>query len=199
MRAVLISVVCAVFAGAAACGDNPPVNYPTVAPLEETEATLGPGDVIEIVIYYGSNESKAQYRIGPSGEISVRFIGNVTALGMTGAQLEEDVRTKLADGYIRDPIVSLTVVETNSRRLSVFGQIQKAGTIRFVQGMTIVEAIAQSGGFTPMARKNAVQVTRMVSGKKITYTVPVQLIGEGRRPNFPMMAGDLVFVPERIF
>jgi polysaccharide biosynthesis/export protein len=182
-----------------ACGANPPANYPTVAPLEETEATLGPGDVLEIVIYYGNHESKAQYRLGPSGQISVQFIGKVSAGGMTAAQLEEDVRAKLADGYLRDPIVSLTVLETNSRKLSIFGQIHKSGTIRFVQGMTIVDAIAQSGGFTPMAKKNEVQVTRLVSGKKITYTVPVQLIGEGRRPNFPMVAGDLVFVPERIF
>jgi len=182
-----------------ACGDNPPANYPTIAPLEETEATLGPGDVLEIVIYYGTHESKAQYRLGPSGAISVQFIGKVAASGMTAARLEEEIRAKLADGYLRDPIVSLTVVETNSRKLAIFGQIQKAGNIRFVQGMTIVDAIAQSGGFTPMARKNAVQVTRMVEGKKVTYTVPVQLIGEGRRPNFPMVAGDLVFVPERLF
>lgn len=182
-----------------ACGDNPPVNYPTVAPIEETEATLGPGDVIEIVIYNGTNESKALYRLGPAGAISVQYIGEVDAAGMTAAELESTVRTKLADGYLRDPIVSLTVVETNSRRLSVFGQIQNAGTIRFVHGMTIIEAIAQSGGFTPMARKNAVQVTRTVEGKKVTYTVPVELIGEGRRPNFPMAAGDVVFVPERLF
>jgi polysaccharide export outer membrane protein len=203
MRSVLVNIGAALASAAlllsAGCGDNPPVNYPTVAPQETTEATLGPGDVIEVVIYYGNHESKAQYRIGPTGEISVQFIGTVQAGGMLPAVLEAEVRKRLADGYLRDPIVALGVVESNSRRLSMFGQIQKAGTIRFVPGMTIVEAIAQSGGFTPMARKNAVQVTRMVDGKKTTYTVPVQLIGEGRRPNFPMVAGDVVFVPERIF
>ena len=48
-----------------------------------------------------------------------------------------------------------------------------------------------------MAKKNGVQVTRIENGKKVTYTVPVQLIGEGDRPNFPIAAGDVVFVPER--
>jgi protein involved in polysaccharide export with SLBB domain len=65
--------------------------------------------------------------------------------------------------------------------------------------MTIVEAIAQSGGFAPMARKNYVQVTRSVSGRKETYELPVEAIGEGKRPNFEMMPGDQVFVPERTF
>ena len=63
--------------------------------------------------------------------------------------------------------------------------------------MTIFELIALSGGFSPLARKNLVQVTRTVDGKKQTYEVPVELIGEGKRPNFPMMPGDQVFVPER--
>ena len=63
--------------------------------------------------------------------------------------------------------------------------------------MTITEAIAQSGGFQPLARKNMVRVTRVTDGKKQTYKIPVELIAEGKRPNFPMSPGDEVFVPER--
>jgi polysaccharide export outer membrane protein len=183
----------------AACGDNPPIHYPTTPPAQEVEPLLGPGDVIELVIYYGTNESKATYRLGPTGSLSVQFIGDVDANGKTLLVVQEEIRAKLADGYLKEPIVQLTLVEANSARVSIFGQIQKAGTIKYVPGMTIVEAVAQSGGFTAMARKNMVQVTRMVDGKKVTYTVPVELIGEGRRPNFIMAAGDVVFVPERVF
>jgi len=181
------------------CGDNPPVTYPTVAPIEETETSLGSGDVLDVQIFYGTNESKATYRLGPTGSINVQFIGRIDAAGKTVGSLQDEIRQKLADGYLVDPVVSLTLVEANSRRISIIGQVQKAGTIKFIPGMTIVDAIAQSGGFTAMARKNLVQVTRMVSGKKTTYTLPVELIGEGRRPNFPMAAGDVVFVPERLF
>ena len=185
--------------GLVACRDNPPVNYPTVAPIEETEAPLGSGDVLELVVFYGTNENKATYRLGPTGSISVQFIGRVEAAGKTVGVLEEEIRTRLADGYLVDPVVSLTLVEANSRLVSVLGQVQKAGTIKFVPGMTIVDTIAQSGGFTAMARKNLVQVTRIENGKKKTYTLPVESIGEGSRPNFMMAAGDVVFVPERIF
>ena len=183
--------------GCAGCGDNPPVVYPTVAPIDETQLTLGPGDKIELVVYAGTRQSKAQYVLDSSGEIEVQYIGTVAAGAKTAKSVQEEVQTKLADGYLIDPIVSLSVLEINSRKLSVLGQVLKSGTIKFTPGMTITEAIAQSGGFSPMARKNMVKVTRHVAGKPEIYKIPVEKIAEGSRPNFPMMPGDEVFVPER--
>jgi protein involved in polysaccharide export with SLBB domain len=79
----------------------------------------------------------------------------------------------------------------------VFGQVGTNGSVKFTPGLTITEVIAKSGGFTPLARKNMVKVTRLLNGKKQTYKIPVELIAAGERPNFPMMPGDEVFVPER--
>jgi polysaccharide export outer membrane protein len=183
--------------GPTGCRDNPPVVYPTVAPLDETKLTLGPGDKLELVIFFGARESKATYTLDASGQMDVQYIGAVHAGGKVVGDVKAEIVNRLKDGYINDPIVSLTVVEVNSRKLSVFGQVARSGTIRFTPGMTIVEAIAQSGGFSPMARKNMVKVTRLIEGRKETYKIPVEMIGEGKRPNFPMMPGDEVFVPER--
>lgn len=182
---------------AAACGDDPPVVYPTVAPFDDTKLALGPGDKLELTVFYGDNEQKQTYTLDASGQMEVRFIGTVIARGKTVRDVQEDIRSRLADGYLRDPVVQLTVVEINSLKCNVFGQVARSGTIKFTPGMTIVEAIAQSGGFTPLARKNMVKVTRVHDGKKETYKLPVEMIGEGKRPNFPMMPGDEVFVPER--
>jgi protein involved in polysaccharide export with SLBB domain len=182
---------------AAGCRDNPPVVYPTVAPLDETKLTLGPGDKLELTIFYGSRENKATYTLDGSGQMDVQHIGVVQAGGKVVNDVKAEIKERLKDGYIKDPVVSLTVVEVNSHKLSVFGQVARSGTIRFTPGMTIIEAIAQSGGFSPMARKNMVKVTRFIGGRKETYKIPVEMIGEGRRPNFPVMPGDEVFVPER--
>jgi polysaccharide export outer membrane protein len=179
------------------CGDNPPVVYPTTAPFDDTKLALGPGDKLELTLFYGDNEAKQTYTLDSSGQMEVRFIGTVAAGGKTVRDVQEEIRSRLADGYLRDPVVSLTVVEINSLKCSVFGQVARSGTIKFTPGMTIVEAIAQSGGFSPLARKNMVKVTRTVEGKKETYKIPVEMIAEGRRPNFPMMPGDEVFVPDR--
>ena len=194
MRSLLILLLAFAATG---CRDNPPVVYPTVAPLDETKLTLGPGDKLELVIFFGARESKATYTLDASGQVDVQYIGAVAAGDKTVNDVKTEIVARLKDGYINDPIVSLTVVEVNSRKLSVFGQVARSGTIRFTPGMTIVEAIAQSGGFSPMARKNMVKVTRIIDGRKETYKIPVELIAEGKRPNFPVMPGDEVFVPER--
>jgi polysaccharide export outer membrane protein len=182
---------------ATACRDNPPVVYPTTVKLDESQLSLGPGDKVEIVVYAGTRSTKWVQQLDDSGAIELQYVGSLQAGGKTPHALQEEVRTKLADGYLKDPIVSLSVVEINSRKLLVMGQVQKTGAIKFTPGMTITEAIAQSGGFSPMARKNMVKVTRIAEGKKEIYKVPVEMIAEGSRPNFPMLPGDEVFVPER--
>ncbi|MBA3454754.1 MAG: polysaccharide export protein [Deltaproteobacteria bacterium] len=197
MRAIMLALTVVLAVGVAACGDNPPVVYPTVAPFDDSKLALGPGDKIELTIFYGSEESKATYTLDGSGQLEVRFIGSVEAKGKTARETQEMIRSRLADGYLKDPVVSLTVVEINSLKCSVFGQVGSSGSVKFTPGMTITEAIAKSGGFTPLARKNMVKVTRLVSDKKETYKIPVEMIAAGERPNFPMMPGDEVFVPER--
>lgn len=179
------------------CRDNPPVIYPTSAPIDETQLALGPADKLQLVVWYGSRELKAQYAIDAAGSIEVQFIGSVAASGKTVREVQDDIQKRLADGYLRDPIVSLTVLEINSQKLSVLGQVARSGPVKFTPGMTITEAIASSGGFSPMARKNMVRVTRLVGKKKEIYKIPVEMIAEGSRPNFPVMPGDEVFVPER--
>jgi polysaccharide export outer membrane protein len=179
------------------CHDDPPVVYPTAAPLDLNELSLGPGDKLNLTVYYGSHSIAAAYVLDNTGEISVQFIGNVKATGRRVAEIREEIQKRLADGYLNDPIVSLTIAEINSLTISVSGMVARTGNMKFTPGMTIVDAIAQSGGFTPMARKNMVKVTRTLKGKKETYKLPVEMMAEGERPTFPMMPGDEVFVPER--
>lgn len=194
MRTLVICMIFVVFTG---CGDNPPVVYPTVAPFDETRLALGPGDKLALTVYYGSKQITADYVLDGSGQMEVQYIGSVSAGGKSLREVQEEIQTRLADGYLQSPVVSLTIVEINSLKCLVMGQVAKSGLVKFTPGMTITEAIAQSGGFQPLARKNMVRVTRMREGKKETYKIPVELIAEGKRPNFPMMPGDEVFVPER--
>jgi polysaccharide export outer membrane protein len=180
----------------AGCGDPPASSYPTEPPRIEADATLGPGDVIEIRVFQQEDMS-APYSVSAQGTIAFPLIGNVAIAGKTPAQVETDIRDRLAGGYLRSPQVSVLVKEFNSRKVSVFGQVRKPGTMPYGDGMTIVEAVSQAGGFTGMARRNAVTVTRKREGKEIKYTVPVEKIGEGSAANFYLRPGDVVFVPER--
>src|ERR1043165_1190643 len=182
---------------AVGCADNPPVVYPTVAPFDETKLALGAGDKLALTVFYGSKELHATYTLDATGQLEVQYIGSVSANGRTVRDVQEEIQTRLADGYLQALVVSLTVTEINSLKCLVLGQVARTGAIKFTPGLTITEAIAQSGGFQPLARKNMVRVTRIIDGQKSTYKIPVEFIAEGKRPNFPMMPGDEVFVPER--
>jgi len=181
----------------ASCHDDPPVTYPTIANFDQSKLPLGAGDKVNLTVFYGSHSIQAPYTLDSSGVIAVQFIGDVIASGKTLGELQKEIHDRLADGYLQEPIVSLNLVELNSQTLSVAGMVGKNGNIRFTPGMTITDVIAQSGGFTPLARKNMVKVTRTQNNAKQTYKLPVEMMSEGERPNFQMMPGDEVFVPER--
>jgi len=191
---LIITALCSSVAG---CRDDPPVNYPTAVTLDQSSLPLGPGDKITLTVFYGSKSLTAPYTLDASGAISVQFIGTVLAGGKRLSEVQDEIQKRLADGYLQEPIVSLNLIELNSLTLSVSGMVGKTGYIRFTPGLTITDVIAQSGGFTPLARKNMVKVTRALKGSQQTFKLPVERISEGDRPNFPMMPGDEVFVPER--
>ena len=132
----------------ASCHDDPPVIYPTIAPLDMNKLALGPGDKLNLTVFYGSHSIQAAYTLDNSGQISVQFIGAVEANGKTLDEVREEIKRRLADGYLNDPIVSLTLTELNSLTLSVSGMVAKTGAVKFSPGITITEVIAQSGGFT---------------------------------------------------
>lgn len=193
----ILSLFLAVATG---CGQLPPADYPTAQPVEDMPILpIGIGDVIEVTIHNGAQSNKLPFKIDSTGKISVQYIGDVDVLGKTPTALKTDIQARLADGFLVDPIVSVTVTEINSLSLSVSGEVGKDGKVKFTPGMTIVDVIALSGGFTPMAKKNHVKVIRHVGEKELTYRIPVGAIQDGDRPNFFVAAGDRVFVPERMW
>ena len=65
--------------------------------------------------------------------------------------------------------------------------------------MTIVEAVSKAGGFTKVAERRRVKVTRLRDGREQTFVVDLDRILEGRAPNLVLGAGDVVFIPESLF
>ncbi|HET6613700.1 MAG TPA: polysaccharide biosynthesis/export family protein [Kofleriaceae bacterium] len=183
--------------GLLACGGPPDQNYPS-EPVTLVDTSLGAGDLFDIRVYR-NEELSASYSVNAEGTISFPLIGEVVVAGKTPEQVESEIRTRLADGYLVDPQVSILVTEYRSKKISIFGQVQKPGTLGYVDGMTIVEAISRAGGFTGMASKNSVKVTRIAGDDKKRFTIPVEAIGQGQAANFFIRPGDIVFVPERLF
>lgn len=160
--------------------------------------TLGPGDVFEVRVFQEPDLSGA-YRLSSAGTINFPLCGSVKLGGLaTEAAAHELVRC-LASGYVRNPQVSIFVKEYNSKKIFVFGEVQKPGTFQYEDGMNIVQAITLAGGFAARAAKNSTSVTRTFDGTERRVKVAVEDIGMGRAENFPLRPGDIIFVPESLF
>jgi polysaccharide export outer membrane protein len=165
----------------------------------QPDTTLGPGDVFDVRVF-GEEDLSSTFRVASDGGIDFPLLGVVNVEGRTPTEVSKLVEKGLREGdFLKNPQVSIFVKEYNSKKISVFGQVKQPGNFPYRDGMSVVEAISQAGGFTSMARKNDTTVIRVVEGKKERFQVQVEAIGQGRVPNFFLRTGDIVFVPERIF
>ena len=179
------------------CSDPPPTQYPKqIIAVEDTK--LGPGDVFESRVYR-QEELSGTFEVSPECTVAYPLIGTIEVCGKSPPEIGRMIKDGLSEDYLKNPQVSVLVKEYKSKKVSVFGQVKKPGTLPYAAGMTVVEAISQAGGFTEMAKKNAVTVTRVADGRRNQYTVPVERIGEGSYENFIIRPGDVIHVPRRWF
>jgi polysaccharide export outer membrane protein len=193
------SLVLAALVASAGCARR---SAPPRPPLEETVAvgasTLGPGDVIEVRVYR-EQELSGIYQVGSEGDVVFPLCQRVVVVGQTANAAADRFRACLADGFLRDPQVTVVVREYNSKKIFVFGEVQKPGTFVFQDGMTVVQAVTLAGGFTKTASQNSTSVTRRIKGQEVKVKVNVQDIALGKSPNVTLEPGDIVFVPESLF
>jgi polysaccharide export outer membrane protein len=165
----------------------------------QVDTTLGPGDIFDVRVY-GEKELSNIFRVSSAGTIDFPLIGKVKVQGLTPSEVAELLKKRLKEGeFVKDPHISIFVREYKSKKISVFGQVQRPGTFNYEDNMNVVQAITLAGGFTPLADKNRTTVTRTLKGKKQRIRVPVEKIGRGTAVNFLLLPGDIIFVPERIF
>lgn len=162
------------------------------APKVFHEATIQPyrldsGDRLRITVFEQASLTNT-YTVDQAGYIAFPLVGQVAARGATLTQLEGAIALKLKQGFLRDPDVSIEV--DRYRSIFVMGQVGQPGQYAYVPGMTILNAIAVSGGFNSRANQRDVDVTRKINGQIITGRVPI---------SDPILAGDTVYVRERLF
>lgn len=204
MRARLFTWCVALLAtssgGCMACAQAPSTGYEHLNDAIDDELAkigLGTGDVFEVRVY-GEDALTRVYRVPPSGRIHFPLVNEVRVAGKTPREIEDEVRTRLMDGYIRDPFVSIYVQEYNSKKVFVLGQVARPGTFNYQRGMNVVEVISLAGGFKPSANRDYVVVTRSVEGKETRIPVPVAQISKGLATNLALQAGDIIFVPDTL-
>lgn len=162
------------------------------------EDKIGVDDVFDVRVY-GEPELSGSFRVSTDGTIDYPLAGRLAVMGLRTGEIQHLLVDKLKDGYLKNPQVTVTVKERNSQKIAVFGQVARPGQVGYYPNMTIVDAIANAGGFTGIAAKNSVNLRREVAGKIETHVYPVADIAEGRSQNVMVLPGDVLVVDERVF
>jgi len=148
---------------------------------------LGAGDTVRVTVFEQESLTNT-YSVDQSGYIAFPLVGAVPARGHTVQQMEATIATKLKEGFVRDPDVSVEV--DRYRPIFVMGEVGSAGQYSYVPGLTVQKAIAIAGGFSARANQADVDVTRDINGKVMTGRVLT---------SDPLLPGDTIYVRERLF
>lgn len=149
--------------------------------------TLGPGDRLRITVF-GHEDLSGEFDVDGTGTISPPLVGNIKAQGLTVRQVEKIIADRLSPDYLRNPNVSIEVMAY--RPFYIFGEVNSPGSFPYVNGMTVVNAVAMAGGYTYRARQGTARLTRATDASKTPETVD---------RDTPVLPGDVIEVPERYF
>jgi protein involved in polysaccharide export with SLBB domain len=155
--------------------------------IEDTPYRLGAGDTVKVTVY-GHADLSAESEIDGEGRISLPLVQHVNAAGLTPAELEAAVADKLKPDYLKNPRVSVEVV--NYRPFYILGEVKTPGSYPYVSGMSVINAVAVAGGFTYRARTKKFLINRTDGRNRQKIEAA---------PGTLVLPGDVIEIPERFF
>lgn len=179
--------------GGGSSGPPAPVPMPpagdsaAAASIATSTYKLGSGDRIRLAVFRDETLS-GEFTLDGAGNFAMPLLGEVQAGGLTARELEAKIRDKLvAEDLLRDPQVSIEVL--NYRPFYILGEVRAPGSYAYVNGMTVLNAVALAGGFSYRAKQDDFLLQRggsNVQGAEVTGDTA-------------LLPGDIVTVQERFF
>ena len=156
---------------------------------------LGPEDVITVDVFDQPNYSRANLIVPPNGRISYPLIGHIIVAGRTTEDLEKEITEKLAE-YIREPKVSVQMVQVHSLKYLVIGDVTTPGIYEMTRRLTVTEALAKAGYVTRFGELSKVAVLRMQKdGSPMPIPINMKEVERGKLQDIYLTPGDTIVVP----
>ncbi len=153
---------------------------------------VGPGDVFSLNVW-GPMEMQYPLTVNPEGKLLVPSVGEIEVAGKTLEEVQKEVLEKAKPFYEKSPI-TLSLESVRHFRIHVAGEVQFPGTYIVQGGIRVSEAIAEAGGVTEFAWRNAIEI-RHENGKIDTVDLDsFEQTGE-LCPAFYVHGGDVIYVP----
>ncbi len=193
---------CAIFLGltltVSACFGGPPLKT-RVVPNPAAAAEVGPykigrDDVLDILVWK-QRQLSGRIRVASDGTIMLPLIGQVTAAGLTTAQLQTELATRFVR-FVNAPKVTVRVFDPASRVFYVLGEVAKPGMYKLMSGEVLSQALAAAGGPTEYANLSRVKIIRRSADQQTELTVNYGDVRDGDlSADVPLRRGDTITVP----
>ena len=170
---------------------------PTLADLSggQRPHLIGPFDKISVEVL-GLPELSRQVQADASGNIALPLAGSIDVTGQTPEQLSRVIEQRLAARYVRDPQVTVGIVETVSQVVTVDGEVRQPGIYPVAGRMTLMRTVARAQGATEFARTSHVVVFRTVEGRAMAALYDLRAIRLGAYEDPQIYPNDTVVVGE---
>jgi polysaccharide biosynthesis/export protein len=157
---------------------------------------IGPEDVLDIFVWK-ENELSRKVPVRLDGMISLPLVGEIRAAGLTPLKLKEQLIQKLKE-YMETPNVTVTVMEANSFKVFISGQVAKPGVYTLRSETTLLQFISMIGGFTEWANQRKILLIRPEQGKEKRFTINYKKIisGDDLSQNMVLKPGDTIIVSD---
>lgn len=165
----------------------------TTPPPAEGDYVIGVGDALNIQVWEQEKMS-AHVRVRTDGQVSLPFLNDVPAAGLTPVGLARDLETRLK-AFIVSPQVVVAVDEARPLSVSVLGQVGEPGLHNLDPGAGVAQALAAAGGLRDFAKKDRIFVLRQGDQPlRLRMTYDALTSGQGRAATLRLRAGDVVVV-----
>ena len=181
--------------GASVAGPLPNYGSATVPPPSR-QYRIGVDDVLTISVWHEPDLSRT-VPVRPDGRISLPLVGEIEASGKTTPELEDELKTSLAQ-YVKAPELTVIVSQIRSRRVNIIGQVMQPGTFSLTQSMGVLDALAAAGGLRDFAKKNHIYVLRETgTGRRVRMPFDYKAVLSGKKnaEDIMLQANDTVVVP----
>jgi polysaccharide biosynthesis/export protein len=178
-----------------------PASAKADSPADRPDYTLQPSDLIHVQVFQ-EPDLEREVRLSQECTVALPLIGTVDLKGKTVRQAEDLIRGLYDRDYIVNPQVNVIVKEYASKTVTVLGAVNKAGVVSFPleQPLTLLDAIARADGFSRLADRSRLKLTRnQPNGKSETRIIDADEIIKGAsKDQIVLQKDDVIYVPERL-
>lgn len=167
----------------------------TVSAQAAGDYVIGAQDVLSITVFEQADLG-GKYAVELDGTFTFPLIGRIQAGGLTIRNFETELKRRLAEGFFKNPQVTVSIEQYRSQRVFVTGEVRSPGAYPVTGDMTLIEALAKAGSTTPAAADEVLVVRAADGSDRLRINLQDLQSGAASALNIPLRDGDTIYVPK---